>query len=222
MAPRLIRSVLILPILMTALAALPTSHVHAADITLPNNALPSLTAFAGLVNNGQPAQLTGVYVPNLLADSVVQQPSNQATFVSTRHGIITQFRAASGLGSTGLLAHNFLAGAAFPGMKFGQVIYLVYGDGRLATYVVTEVQQYQALQPESPYSEFIDLKNGRSMSSTDVFNTAYGQSGTVVFQTCIASGNEPSWGRLFIIARPYTAAAAARGAKTTAALFRHL
>jgi hypothetical protein len=204
MAPKLIRSVLILPIIVTALAALPTSRAHAADIVLPSSVLPSLSAFAGLVNNGQSAQLTGVYVPNILADSVVQQPADQVTFVSTRQGIITQFGAASSLGSTGLLAHNFLAGADFPNMKFGQLVYLVYGDGHVATFIVSEVQQYQALQPESPYSEFVDLKSGRSMSSTDVFNRAYGEAGTVVFQTCIASGNEPSWGRLFIIARPYT------------------
>jgi hypothetical protein len=220
MAPKLIRSVLILPIVLTALAAMPTSHVFAADITLPNSALPSLSAFAGLVNNGQSAQLTGVYVPNILADSVVQQPANQATFVSTRQGIVTQFGAASALGSTGLLAHNFLAGADFPQMKFGQLVYLIYGDGHVATFIVSEVQQYQALQPESPYSEFVDLKSGRSMSSTDVFNAAYGQPGAVVFQTCIASGNEPSWGRLFIIARPYTVAAG--GFKATASLLRHM
>ncbi len=221
MAPKLIRSILVLPIILTALAALPTSHVHAADITLPNGSLPSLTTFAGLVNNGQSAQLTGVYVPNILADSVVQQPANQATFVSTRQGIITQFGAAAALGTTGLLAHNFLAGADFPDMKFGQVVYLVYGDGHLATYIVTEVQEYQALQPESPYSEFVDLKSGRSMSSTDVFNAAYGKSGSVVFQTCIASGNEASWGRLFIIAKPYVAGAAP-SFKSTADMLRHL
>ncbi len=221
MAPRLIRSVLVLPILLTALAALPTAHVHAADITLPNSSLPSLSTFAGLVNNGQSALLTGVYVPNILADSVVQQPTDEATFVSTRQGIITQFGATSSLGSIGLLAHNFLAGADFPTMKYGQVVYLIFGDGRLATYVVTEVQQYQALQPESPYSQFVDLKTGRSMSSTDVFNAAYGKAGSVVFQTCIASGNEPSWGRLFIIAKPYVAATGGR-LHSTAALLRHM
>jgi len=204
MAPKLIRSIFILPFIVTALAALPASPAYAADITLPNSALPSLASFASLLNNGQTGQLRGVYVPNILADGVVQQPTSQATFVSPRQGIITQFGAASSLGSTGLLAHNFLAGAQFPQMKMGQVVYLVYGDGRLASFVVTEVQQYQALQPASPYSEFIDLSTGRSMSSTDVFNAAYGHAGMVVFQTCIASGNEPSWGRLFIIARPYS------------------
>jgi hypothetical protein len=204
MAPKLIRSTLILPILLTALAAVPASPAYAADVTLPSGPLPTLAAFASVLNNGQTGQLRGVYVPDILADGVVQQPANQATFVSPRQGVITQFGAASALGSTGLLAHNFLAGAQFPQMKIGQVVYLVYGDGRLAAFIVTEVQQYQALQPESPYSEFIDLTTGHSMSSTDVFNAAYGHSGMVVFQTCIANGNEPSWGRLFVIARPYS------------------
>ncbi len=205
MAPKLIRTILILPIILTAVAALPVSHAHAADGTLPDGSLPTLDTFVGWVNNGQAGQLRGIYVPDLLADGVIQQPADQGTFVSPRPDIITQFAAASSLGSTGLLAHNFLAGAKFPELKYGQVVYLVYGDGKLAPYAVTEVQQYQALQPESPYSEFIDLKNGRSMTSTEVFKAAYGEKGTVVFQTCIASGNEPSWGRLFIIAKPYIA-----------------
>jgi hypothetical protein len=204
MAPKFFRSILILPMIVTALAALPASPAYAADVTLPNSALPDLTTFSTWLNNGQSGQLRGVYVPNILADGVVQQPSNQATFVSPRQDIITQFDAASSLGSTGLLAHNFLAGEKFPKMKQGQIVYLVYGDGKLATFIVTEVQQYQALQPESPYSEFIDLSDGRSLSSTDVFHAAYGHPGMVVFQTCIANGDEPSWGRLFILARPYS------------------
>jgi hypothetical protein len=204
MAPKLIRSILILPIMLTALAALPPSHVYAADVTLANSPLPDLATFTTWIKNGQTGQLRGVYVPDLLADDVVQQPANEVTFVSTSQDVITQFGAASSLGATGLLAHNFLAGEKFRQMKFGQVIYLVYGDGTVAQYVVSQVQQYQALQPESPYSEFIDLGTGRSMSSTDVFHAAYGHPGMVVFQTCIASGDEPSWGRLFIIARPYS------------------
>ena len=130
MAPKLVRSILILPMIVTALAALPASRAYAADVTLPTAALPDLATFTTWLNNGQSGQLRGVYVPNILADGVVQQPSNQATFVSPRQDIITQFEAASSLGSTGLLAHNFLAGEKFPQMKPGQLVYLVYGDGK--------------------------------------------------------------------------------------------
>jgi hypothetical protein len=206
MAPKLIRSVLILTFLVTALAAMPSARVLAADTGLPDTAFPGLGTFRTWINNGHAAELRGVYVPNLLADSVVQQPENQATFVSPRDNVITQFSAAASVGSTGLLAHNFLAGSRFAALKYGQLVYLVYGDGRISVYSVRRILQYQALEPESPYSDFIELSSGRSMSSGDVFKAAYARPGAVVFQTCIAAEGNSSWGRLFVIAEPFVVA----------------
>jgi hypothetical protein len=203
MAPKLIRSTLILTFILIALLVLPPANVSADGTGLPASDFPTLSSFAGWLNNGASAQLRGVYVPDILADSVVQQPAGQATFVSPRQNILTQFAAASSLGSTGLLAHNFLAGEKFPEMQVGQRVYLVYGDGKTIAYMVTTILQYQALQPESPYSNFIDLSNGAPMSATEVFNAAYGRQGAVVFQTCIAANGNSSWGRLFIVAQPY-------------------
>jgi hypothetical protein len=203
MAPKLIRSTLILTSILATLLVLPPARVSADSTGLPASDLPTLSTFAGWLNNGASAQLRGVYVPNILADSVVQQPAGQATFVSPRQNILTQFAAASSLGSTGLLAHNFLAGERFTAMQVGQRVYLVYGDGKTMTYMVTTILQYQALQPESPYSNFIDLSNGAPMSATEVFNAAYGRQGAVVFQTCIAANGNSSWGRMFIVAQPY-------------------
>jgi hypothetical protein len=203
MAPKLIRSILITTLAVTALAALPPMRASAANAAV-DTSFPALGTFAGLLNNGQEAQLRGVYVPNILADIVVQQPADQGGFVSPRDGILTQFAAASTVGSTGLLAHNFLAGSKFTQMKYGQPVYLIYGNGRITRYVVTHTQQYQALQPESPYSNFVDLSNNRPMSSGDVFSAAYGHPGAVIFQTCIANNGVSSWGRLFIMAEPYT------------------
>lgn len=202
MAPKLVRSILIVPLIVTALSAVPSMPAYAAD-SVVGSSLPALDTFTLSVNNGQASQLRGVYVPNVLADIVVQQPDGQANFVSPRQGVITQFSAAASLGSTGLLAHNFLAGAEFPEIQAGQHVYLVYGDGHTAEFVVSLVHQYQALQPESPYSDFIDLSDGRAMNSGEVFSAAYGHPGGVVFQTCIAHNGEPSWGRLFIVAEPY-------------------
>jgi hypothetical protein len=206
MAPKLLRSVLTMTFLMTALAAMPPVRVMAADSGLPDTAFPGLGTFRTWINNGHAAELRGVYVPNILADSVVQQPENQATFVSPRDNVITQFGAASSVGSTGLLAHNFLAGSKFPALKYGQLVYLVYGDGHISVYSVRRILQYQALEPESPYSDFVDLSDGRSMSSGEVFKAAYARPGAVVFQTCIASDGNSSWGRLFVIAEPFVAA----------------
>ncbi len=204
MAPKLIRSLLLLSSsVLIGLAALPVARAYADGTVLPGSDLPGLIAFAGGVYNGR-SELRGVYVPNVLADDVVQQPTSDATFVSTTPEVVTQFRAASGVGSTGLLAHNYLAGTQFPLMRPGQTVYLVYGNGRTERYSVTQILKYQALQPESPYSNFVDLRDGRSMSATDLFNAAYGRPGDVVFQTCIAANGDPSWGRLFIVAEPYS------------------
>ncbi len=202
MAPKLIRSFLLVTSLAAAVAVYPPSAAHADDV-LTGSALPTLPVFTSYLTDGETGVLRGVYVPNILADGVVQQPADDGNFVSTQQGYITQFAAASTLGSTGLLAHNFLAGSSFPELQVGTLVYLVYGDGTTAAYIVKQTLQYQALQPESPYSQFVDLSNGNSMSSSQVFKAAYGRPGAVVFQTCIANGGVPSWGRLFIVAEPY-------------------
>ncbi len=203
MAPKSIRFLLSFASIMTILAVMPAAHAHADSSYLPGTDIPSLSTFAGWMNNGQAAQLRGVYVPNILADGVVQQPSGQATFVSTTPDVLTEFRAAATVGSTGLLAHNYLAGAQILLIRPGQIVYLVYGDGRMATYMVTQMRRYQALQPESPFSNFIDLRDGLSMSASDLFMAAYGRPGAVVFQTCLTANGNPSWGRLFVVAEPY-------------------
>src|SRR5512140_3416282 len=203
MAPKMIRSILLLPTILIALTALPMLRVRADGIPLPDTEFPSLSTFLSVMSNGQAAELRGVYVPNLLADIVVQQPNNDGTFVSTAPRTLTQFGPANTLGSTGLLAHNFLAGAKFSQLNRGDLIYLVYGNGRVATYVISSMIRYQALSPESVYSNFIDLDSGTLMSASSVFNVAYGRPGDVVLQTCIDANGEPSWGRLFLVAEPY-------------------
>lgn len=203
MAPKLIRSISVLASVLVPLVALPVLQARADNISLPGADLPSLNAFANLLRNGQTGELRGVYAPNILADTVVQQPGNDANFVSTQPDAVTQFRPASSIGSTGLLAHNFLAGQQFSLLARGDVIYLVYGDGYKAAYIVTQILKYQALDPESPYSNFVDLSNGNLMSASYLFNLAYGRPRDLVLQTCIDADGNPSWGRLFIVAEPY-------------------
>ncbi len=203
MAPRLIRSLFLVAPIVTALAVLPALHVHADDIVIPDTELPSLNRFVHLMSNGQPGALRGVYVPDVLADPVVQQTGHDGTYVSTEPRVVTQFGPASQIGSVGLLAHNFLAGDKFNMLQHGSLVYLVYGDGHMATFIVTTLMQYQALDPESPYSTFVDLSTGASMTATTVFNTVYGRPGDVIFQTCIDAYGNPSWGRLFIVAEPF-------------------
>jgi len=138
-----------------------------------------------------------------MAFPVVQQPSGNASYVSTNANVLTQFGTASQYGSTGLLAHNTLAGANFYNLKTGDVISIIYGDGSIDLFRITQIQEYQALDPYSPYSNFVDLSNpGVQLSSTDLFYHTYGLGHVLVLQTCLSKNGNDSWGRTFVIASP--------------------
>ncbi len=165
----------------------------------------SLASFIKMVatsNNSN--QVVGIYQPGAIRAPVVQQPLNAPGYVSTEAGKVTQFRMASQFGVTALLAHNYLAGKDFSAIRPGSVLSVVYGDGRISTYLVEEVRQYQALSPNSPYSNFINLADSSRniISATDLFYDIYAQAGRLVLQTCIEKDGELSWGRLFVIAIP--------------------
>jgi hypothetical protein len=183
-------------------------------IPVSGNASPSFSAefvapetsfgeFTKSVINGNSSQLVGVYVDSILADPVVQQPAGKPSYVSTQDGVVTQFAYASKYGSVGLVAHNNLAGANFSLLQVGDIITLVYGDGSARNYSVTQIKQYQALSPTSPYSSFRDLEDPSTiLDVSTVFQTIYAVKERLVLQTCIAKDGVDSWGRLFIIAEP--------------------
>ena len=162
----------------------------------------SFTEFSQSVQNGNAETLNGVYVPNVLAFPVVQQPYGYASYVSKNDNEVTQFRMASQFGNTGLLAHNYLAGESFSQLAIGQEVRLVYGDGRVEYFVVSQILQYQALQPHSPYSSFRNLDRDETLSVEEMFKRVYFGDRHVTFQTCIEAEGNLSWGRLFIIAIP--------------------
>jgi hypothetical protein len=164
--------------------------------------LPAFADFSKTVQNGRAEDLRGVYVSNVLALPVVQQPSNNAGYVSIKDGEVTQFRMASQFGNVGLLAHNHLSGKLFPQITLGQEIQLVYGDGKVETFVVAEILQYQALQPNNPYSEFRNINDSKTITAEQMFKRVYFGDRHVTLQTCIAKDGSLSWGRLFIIAIP--------------------
>lgn len=175
-----------------------------ADTQSNQTQLLSLNSFAASVQNSNPYQITGIYVEDVMAFPIVQQPSGQAGYVSTQNGAVTQFGLASNYGSIGLLAHNHLAGAQFFNITNGSIISLVYGNGRVEYYKVSIVKQYQALSPNSVYSQFVNLAQPDvTLSSSDLFYQTYGLGNVLVLQTCILANNDPSWGRLFIIAEPF-------------------
>jgi hypothetical protein len=197
---RLILTFTFLTIIFSSL--LPSRNVQALTGPFDQAGLPSLEDFTLQVNNGQAGQLRGIYIPGILAARVVQQPVGMDDFVSPWQNVITQFGLASRLGSTGLLAHNYLAGDAFGLLQEGQEIELIDGSGRVSTFTVTEILRYQALDSDDTATHLLDLEGQTSITSADLFNRVYSRPGQVIFQTCIKKDGDPSWGRLFVIASP--------------------
>lgn len=164
--------------------------------------LPLLSTFAREVKNQNSQTVVGVYVPGEFALPVVQQPHGQAAYVSTEPDTITQFSLAEKYGAVGLLAHNYLSGEEFFKLKPNQYIIVLFGDGRMDYYRVTAAESYQALVPNSPYSDFVNLDDptGKVITSSELFKHVYTRPDTLVFQTCINANGDPSWGRLFVTA----------------------
>lgn len=167
------------------------------------NTSTTLKDFVQSVSNGQRDEVTGIFVPGVLAMPVGQQPKGNAGYVTREPEKVTQFGMAAQYGTVGILAHNDLAGAEFSDVKKSQYAIVVYGDGQLDYYVINEIQKYQALSPASTFSDFVNLDNNReTLSASEVFSRIYGPGDRLVFQTCIAANGDPSWGRMFIIAKP--------------------
>lgn len=199
---------LILALFPTGLASanfIPVTGALADTASPASSNIAALAPFAASVaTSGNPNLAAGIFAKGLFAAPIVQQPSSAPGFVSTEPEKATQFSMAAQYGTTALLAHNYLLGQEFFEVQSGDVLSLVYGDGHVKNFKVTEVLQFQALSPNSPYSDFIDLtsSNGDRISVTNLFYRVYNQVGKLVLQTCIEANGEPSWGRLFIIAEP--------------------
>jgi len=185
--------------LISASAMVPVTGPNSSESSITVG-MPTLQEFVTILSGaGKPA---GIYTP-FFAFPIVQQPDDNPGFVSSDPDIVTQFSMADKFGTTGILAHNTLAGAKFQQLQVGQFLTLVYTDGRLEYYEVTRIESYQALTPGSTTSNFIDLqKPDLLLSSTQLFNHIYAGGKSLVLQTCIAAGGIDSWGRLFVIATP--------------------
>ena len=193
---RAYRQVLLL-VIAIALLILP-SPARAWEVS----EIPPLDEFIVRVANGEADELRGIYAPDVFAYSVVTQPDGSPAFVSTQPETVTQFEAASRYDTTGLLAHNYLAGENFSSLEKGQWIYLIYGDGRTETFIIGELIRFQALEPNSVTSDFVDLATGERLSSTRLFFKVFNRPGNLTLQTCIYADGNLSWGRLFILAEP--------------------
>jgi len=184
----------------------PTQTVRVMPTKLdpsPTAEKPPFDQFVEKVKNGNPAQVVGVYMEDIFRLRVVQQPPNQPNFVSPVMGVATQFLLAFKVaGNIGLLAHNYLSGQYFFFLTPGYITQIINGDGNVTDYEVAEIYEFQALSPTSPTSDFIDLDTNQRLSASALFNKMYMGEHHLTFQTCIAQGNQDSWGRLFVVAYP--------------------
>jgi len=190
------------------LSALFLALVLLSSFVLPVSAkdspadFPALNKFIESVTNGDAKALRGVYVKDVMAFSVIQQPANAPAFVSLVNNQVTQFNMAAQAGNVGLLAHNYLSGSFFSKLKAGDLVTIVYGDGRTESFSVTTILKYQALEPNSVNSDFRDLETQTILSAAQLFDKVYRGERHVTFQTCIEGDGNLSWGRLFVIAKP--------------------
>ena len=181
------RTALNLPLLVFAISSLFFNPTLTPPTVEAKNILPDFTDFAQPVENGNVNILSGVYVPNVLALPVVQQPSGNAGYVSNKDDQATQFAMASQFGSVGLLAHNYLSGQFFSELTLGQEVRLVYSDGKVEYFIIAEILRYQALEPDSQLSSFRNLDHSEVLSAEQMFKRVYAGERHVTFQTCIAA-----------------------------------
>ena len=174
----------------------------APEVALADAQPSQLDNFTAGVINGQAGTVVGVFAQDLFALPVVQQPEGQANYVSTEDRRVTQFAPPKAYGTIGLLAHNYLSGKLFFHLSENQELVIVYGDGQKQVYRISHVQRFQALEPSSAYSNFVDVNDPAQakISAGDLFSRVYAQPNQLVLQTCIEANGDYSWGRLFITA----------------------
>lgn len=164
--------------------------------------LPDFAHFASQVVDGQPGAIRGLYVEGLLALRVVDQPPSNIAYVSNHNGTATHFRRAADYGVTGLLAHNHLSGRLFYNLVPGHEVRVVYGDGNFRSYQVMEIHQLQRLNRTDIYSNFVDLSNSETITSSQVFQRYYKGDHHLTLQTCLEGEGYLDWGIYVIIATP--------------------
>jgi hypothetical protein len=159
--------------------------------------LVSLPAQTSAWANGQAETLVGVYAPGAFAHPVLAQPPGRNLFVSVDPEVLTQFQLPARTETTGLLAHNYLAGAHFFRLQVGSAVFLVYGDGKTAAYQVRELADYRTLDPY----RYRELETGLGYSDVSLFEKIYvSEEDRLVLQTCIEQDGNLSWGVRFVIA----------------------
>ncbi len=189
----------------SALARTPSSKVQYKGYLTPEATgvgQPALSEFSRQVANGQADSLCGLYVDGVMALRVVRQPDGEAGYISSIDGTVTQFQKADSFGAIGLLAHNTLAGRDFYRLQLGNDVALVYGDGRIQHFQVSEIRDYQRLTLADLRSDFLELESNLVWTADQVFARFYEQPHRLTLQTCLRRGDVADWGVHFIVADP--------------------
>jgi len=172
-------------------------------LEVPKRVRREFDVFVESIKTGDANRIVGIYGEKRIALQVVYQPSSNPGFVSTIPGVATYFLLPHQVaGNHGFLAHNYLAGALFFGMQTGDIVQVIWGDGYYEDFEVLQIEEYQALSPTSTNSRFVNLATGDDLSASSLFTRVYRGSYHTTLQTCIARGDQDSWGRIFIIAPP--------------------
>lgn len=164
---------------------------------------PSLEEFTEIVKDGTDS-IRGVWADDVFALRVVPQPEGNEYFVSPYKGYATLFQGATKQGSIGLSAHNTLSGSEFYELEEGRGVYIILGNGTVQAFKVQDFKQYQAVSPNNPASDLIDLDTGKRLSAGRVRYEVYEQDGRLILATCIKKDGNWQWGRYFVIADPIT------------------
>jgi hypothetical protein len=181
---------------------LSTSAQPISDTLAAVAGLPTLADFIYQVSDGQANLVRGLYVAGVMALRVVQQPPGDPGFISAEDGTATLFQSASLYGVTGLLAHNFLSGRDFFHLTTGQALNVIYGDGHVRHYKVSQIDNFQRLSVNDLRSNFLELSNGLEKTADQVFADYYQGEPHLTLQTCIEYNGEWNWGVRFIKAEP--------------------
>lgn len=165
--------------------------------------LTPLTDFARKLPHGDSSTPVGVYVPGVLAYEIHAQPASNPGYVTSVDDAVSLFRLAQQHGTTGLIAHNYLAGELFFDLEVGQEVVILKANGSRQRYRIESIRRLQALSPWSPNSNFVDLdRDGQVLTALELFNQIYHGSDRLIFQTCIEYEGNPVWGRIFVTATP--------------------
>ena len=188
-------TVLVLTILLLVAAITSSTQAAILPTALPVTGIATIPdSTAQLAKNGV-GKVTSVSVGNTYSFSVTQFGNSVPS-----DGSLGQYAGAASKKNIGLLAHNYLAGAAFASFWIGAEIKVTLSDGSTKTFVINNVMRYQATDPNDFSKPFID-SNGKQISTRALFNRAYKRGG-LTFQTCIAGNGSSTWGLLFVLAVP--------------------